>query len=364
MQSRTHTTRHASPIIGIGGMAVAAALLASTVIARGETETGPGQIPSYADFHSGRFLRYLNASETGRIAEVPRIGLAFGERVLHAVIDSGSTGIVVAAAYIPNFDSLPVVGDGRLTYTSSGRVMVGRWVMTPVELVGEEGGRVRTEPMPVLGVTQVRCLEHARDCTPNDRPHNIAMVGIGFGREGDSQSQSTPDKNPLLRVQTTQQHRRGYVLTPTGVHVGLTAANTRGRFTFVKLSRRPDQSDWAGTPACIVLNGQMPPACGSMLVDTGVSAMFMTVPPEQVAGAQATLPPGTNVSIRAGTPNNSSELYSFQVGAESPLAPDRIHLRVSNERAFVNTSFHLLNGYDVLYDADGGYVGFRRRAIP
>jgi hypothetical protein len=26
---------------------------------------------------------------------------------------------------------------------------------------------------------------------------------------------------------------------------------------------------------------------------------------------------------------------------------------------FVNTSVHFLNGFDYLYDADGGFVGFR-----
>lgn len=340
--------------------ALSGAIVAGVVLLAHAGAKAQADIPSYADFHSGKFLRYLNAADGG-LSEVPRIGLAFGERTLHAVIDSGSTGIVVAAAYIPNFDALPSVGDGRLTYTSSGRVMLGRWVVTPLELVGQEGQRIRTEPMPVLGVTEVRCLEHARNCEPNDKPHSIAMVGVGFGREGDSQSQSTPDKNPLLRVEASREHRRGYVLTPTGVHIGLTAANTRSGFSFVKLTRRPDQSDWAGAPACIVLNGQTPPACGSMLVDTGVSAMFMTVPPQQAGDAKGSLPPGTNVSIRIGTADKSSELYSFQVGDDSALAPDAIHLRVSPERTFVNTSFHLLNGFDVLYDADGGYVGFHRR---
>ncbi len=100
----------------ISGAIVAAATL---VAAAPEAQT---ETPSYADFHSGKFLRYLNAGNGG-ISEVPRIGLAFGERTLHAVIDSGSTGIVVAATYIPNFDALPSVGDGRLTYTSSGRVL-------------------------------------------------------------------------------------------------------------------------------------------------------------------------------------------------------------------------------------------------
>jgi len=317
--------------------------------------------PSYERFNEGRFLRYLNAHDY-EIGEVPRIGLSFGDRMLRAVIDSGSTGIVVAARYIPNFDQLESIGEGRLTYTSSGRVMRGQWVITPLALVGQRGERVETEPMPVLAVTNVDCLEQARNCTPTSSPRNIAMVGVGFGREGDRQSQSTPDKNPLLRIANGDgERRRGYVLTREGVHIGLTGANTRGDFKFVKLQRRPDDRDWAGVPACISLNGQTPPACGSMLMDTGVSVMFMTVSPEQASGMDRTLPAGTAVSVRVGTAEQSTELYRFTVGGDSPLAPEGIHLRVSPNRAFVNTSYHLLNGYDVLYDADGGYAGFRRR---
>jgi hypothetical protein len=240
--------------------------------------------------------------------------------------------------------------------------MLGRWVVTPVTLVGKNDAAVQTEPMPVLAVTHVECLRQARDCTPTDTPRNIAMVGIGFGREGDQQSQSTPDKNPLLRVTGgSGERRRGYILSPQGVHVGLTGANTRGAFAFTKLSRQQDRPDWSAIPACISLNGQTPPACGSILVDTGVSVMFMTVPVAQAGQATASLDEGTNVSISVGTAEKSSELYRFTVGGDSVLAPERIHLRVSPDRVFVNTSFHLLNGFDVLYDADGGYAGFRRR---
>jgi len=317
--------------------------------------------PSYDGYNEGRFLRYLNAHE-GEIDAVPRIGLSFGDRTLRAVIDSGSTGIVVAASFIPNFEQLQSIGEGKLTYTSSGRVMRGQWVITPLALVGQRGARIETEPMPVLAVTQVDCLENARNCTPSSSPRNIAMVGVGFGREGDRQSQSTPDKNPLLQMKGGDgQRRRGYVLTREGVHVGLTGANTRGDYRFIKLQRRPDDRDWAGIPACLSLNGQMPPACGSMLMDTGVSAMFMTISPDQAAGQDRTLADGTEVSVRVGTADRSAELYRFTVGGDSPLAPEGIHLRVSPERVFVNTSYHLLNGFDLLYDADGGYAAFRRR---
>lgn len=342
------------PILTVAAVASAAFITAAAAQDR----------PSYDQFNEGRFLRFLNAHED-EIDAVPRIGLSFGDRPIRAVIDSGSTGVVVAARYIPNFDQLQSIGEGKLTYTSSGRVMRGQWVITRLALVGQRGARIETEPMPVLAVTNVDCLETARDCTPSSSPRNIAMVGVGFGREGDQQSQSTPDRNPLLRIAAGDgQRRRGYVLTREGVHVGLTGENTRGEFRFVKLDRRPDGRDWAGIPACISLNGQTPPACGSMLLDTGVSTMFMTVTPEQAGGMQRTLADGTEVAIRVGTAERSSELYRFTVGDDSPLAPDGSHLRVSPTRAFVNTSYHLLNGFDLLYDADGGYAAFRHRRMP
>ncbi|WP_428029194.1 hypothetical protein [Ancylobacter sp.] len=316
--------------------------------------------PDYEPYREGLFLRYLNA-EPGEIDGVPRIGLSFGGRPLRAELDSGSTGIVVASEFVPGFEQMPSQGPAKLTYTSSGRVMVGQWVVTPVSLVGREGASVTTQPLPVMVVTEVQCLDYARECRPTMSPRNIAMVGIGFAREGDKQSQSTPDKNPLLHVTGGEGRRRqGYILSPEGVHIGLTAANTRGAFRYVKLARRPDGADWASLPACIALGGSTLPACGSVLVDTGVSVMYMTVPASQAAGAEGTLPPGTQVAISIGEEGSAFPLYSFAVGDGSPMAPSAVHLRVAdNAPPFVNTSYHLLNGFDVLYDGEGGYVGFR-----
>ncbi|MET0868596.1 MAG: hypothetical protein ABWY35_10870 [Pseudorhodoplanes sp.] len=337
------------------------ALLLTSLLTTAIPAAAQDALPSYEGYRYGRFLRYLDAQE-GPMTKVPRIGLSFGERTLNAVLDSGSTGIVVAARYIPDFESLPSTGEGRLTYSSSGRVMVGQWVVTRVGLVGRDGERVETEPMPVLAVTRVECWENARHCTPHDDPSGIAMVGVGFAREGDHQSQSMPDKNPLLRIAGGGSERRqGYILSPEGVHVGLTGANTRGDFRYIKLQRAADRPDWEPLPACISINGQTPPACGSMLMDTGVSTMFITLPSAQAAGNAGSLPPGTDVSIGVGGPQDGFHLYRFAMGDGSLLAPDSNHLRVSETRTFVNTSFHLLNGFDMLYDAEGGYVGFRRR---
>ena len=71
------------------------------------------------------------------------------------------------------------------------------------------------------------------------------MMGVGFGREHDHQTQSGPDRNPFLRIahiaererdgESTHEMRRGYIVTRRGVHLGLTAGNTRGDFHWLQL---------------------------------------------------------------------------------------------------------------------------------
>lgn len=337
----------------------AAALLAATWI------TSPAFAdmgPDYGNFSRGVYLPYLNAAQ-GLAGRTPSLGISFGERVHTATMDSGSTGVVVAAAMIPGFRNLPSLGAGKLTYTSSGRVMLGQWVSTPMVIHGADGAQARIIAMPVLAVTRVACLRQARNCTPNDNPTGIAMIGIGFAREGDAQSQSTPDKNPFLHLDAEgRAYRGGYVLTPRGVHVGLTEANTRGDFRYFKLERDDAQGDWSPVPACISIEGRKPAACGSMLVDTGVTTMYLTVPAAQAAPGQHGLPPGTEVTVSLGTAASAAPLYSFRAGdAASAMAPKGVTLRVAAVKPFVNTSVNFLNGYDYLYDFDAGYVGFRRR---
>lgn len=319
--------------------------------------------PNYAPFERGVYLPYLNAAQ-GLQGRSPSLGLSFGRDIVRATMDTGSTGVVVAATTIPGFASLPSLGPGKLTYTSSGRVMIGQWVVTPLTLHGADGTVARIDPVPVLGVTRVECLVNARNCTPSASPRGIAMVGVGFAREADQQSQSTPDKNPLLHLNTDGlPYRPGYVVTRYGVHVGLTRANTEGEFRYFKLAPDPAYNDWAPIPACIAVAGRQPPACGTMLIDTGVSTMYMTVPSTQAPVGAKTLPPQQEVAIALGDASSSSPLYTFRTDdPESTMAPNAVVLRVSDTAApFVNTSVNFLNGYDYLYDAGEGFIGFRPR---
>jgi hypothetical protein len=92
-----------------------------------------------------------------------------------------------------------------------------------------------------------------------------------------------------------------------------------------------------------------------------VQDMFMTIPAEQAAGATETLSDGTAISINLGNASNGTDLDDFTIGSGADIEPRKIYLRVSPDRVFVNTSVRLLNRYDILYDADGGYFGVRLR---
>src|SRR5262245_43215092 len=209
----------------------------------------------YAGFEQGAYLAYLNApARGGELTRPPRLRISFGGRGYAVVMDTGSTGIVVSADKIPNIDRLPSLGPVQLTYSSSGRIMIGRWVVTPVTVMGRNGAGITTAPIPVLAVDRVECTDNARRCTPSEAPRGISMLGIGFARRHDHQAQSGPDKNPFLNVAAVnggkaERLRRGYLVTRQGIFVGLTAASTQGDFAYVKLERADE--DWAPTPVCL-----------------------------------------------------------------------------------------------------------------
>jgi hypothetical protein len=364
-----------------------AALVAVIWLALGVAPLHAGSPGRYDDYRHGAYLPYLNApGANDDIATLPRLRISFGERSYGAVMDTGSTGIVVSADKIPNIDHLRSLGPGKLTYSSSGRIMTGRWVVTPVTIAGADGASVTTSTIPVLAVTRIECTATARRCTPNESPRGVSMLGIGFGRPSstdlnDDQAQSRPNKNPFLNIaaisgdgSNATRVQRGYVVTRQGVHVGLTADNTRGDFAYVKLAPAANGRDWAPMPACISINGATPAACGTLLMDTGVTTMYLTVPEDQAApdirtwdGRSPTLRAGTQVTISVPTEEKAAAFYTFKLGGEgNPLAPAHLVLVGGARAPFVNTSVRFLNGFDYFYDADGGFVGLRwtGRAAP
>lgn len=358
-------------------LTLATALAVTPAAAQGGAQ-GAAPAPDLATGGKTVFLPYLNAPLSGApIQHTPKLSISVnGGPPVRGVMDTGSTGMVLAARLIPNLASLPVIKQGELTYSSSGRIMKGVWVKVPVTISGTNGTQITTRPVPVLAVTRIECTPTARRCRPSAHPTHTAMIGIGFARGSEATHLGLADHNPFLSLpdmgsgDTPGTMRRGYVVTRRGVYLGL-SPQVAASMNFIKLDKAEDRPGWSPIPVCMSLGGRQPAACGTALIDTGVTTMYLTLPQEQLAGQ--TQPNGKNLptpisgtSLRiAFGPNGSGPSYSFKAGDKAdPAAPDGITLVDRPGRVFVNTSVRLLNRFDYLYDADGGFAGFRPVAKP
>jgi hypothetical protein len=90
-----------------------------------------------APAQNGIFLEFQNAPAPGKpLNEVPHLSVGVEGALVSAVMDTGSTGVVLSATSIPHVDKLPSLGPGSITYSSSGRIMTGNWVVTPLVIAG------------------------------------------------------------------------------------------------------------------------------------------------------------------------------------------------------------------------------------
>ncbi|WP_425064886.1 hypothetical protein [Reyranella sp.] len=298
---------------------------------------------------------------------VPEIWLSLnGARPRWFGMDTGSTGIVVSAEhFIPGPGDVSQ-GPGRLTYNSSGRVLSGEHWMTDVVIRRDEHTPVATARVQVLRVSQITCLEHARDCRPESNPRNVGFMGIGFDR---GKAQATADnaspKNPFVSLvslasgRPVSAVRPGYVITRTGVHLGMTPALTR-HMAFVKLTPKahaPGVPDWNGAPMTVSVDGVT--GRGTMLMDTGINYMFLSPPAGTRLEHGRRAPEGTRVELfMPDRQRPQPAFYEFRVGRRgNPLHPERVEV-VHDATVFVNTGRMFLEGFDYLYDAAGGYVGY------
>lgn len=319
-------------------------------------------------------LGFFNAPGPGApIRRPPTLGLSIGGAVQSAVMDTGSTGVVVSATSIAGFETLPQLGPGRLTYSSSGRVMRGVYVETPVTIVGADGTRVTTRPIRVLAVTRIDCLKTARNCRSIEAPRRVSMLGIGFARG--RRPGGGAARNPFLNLpgmgdaSTPGPLRRGYIVGASGVQIGLGAGDASG-FARVKLKPDAATGDWAAAPVCLSLEDRRPDACGTMLLDTGVSTMYLSLPAAQTDGletvdmrGESVIADGVRLAVRPGTGEAAPD-YGFIVGDRgAAVAPEKVIVVGRGDRpTFVNTTVRALNAFDYLFDQDAGEIGFRRRA--
>ena len=352
--------------------------------------------PGYWKTTLSKFIPFHNApTNIPPFTSAPSLSFALDGKIYNTTMDTGSTGLLLAAADLPGYDpeaaaKYPI---GWQYFTSSNILQAGNWIPKRLSFLDANV----TATVPVLAVTMsVICpwynLSIDTDscptspdgvtAVPTSMPTGIEYMGVGFGREYEGQPQGTPDKVTLLNIDSidgqplengcvTDGHKKsclneGYVINKTGVSVGLTEENTK-HFSFVKLtlnhSYSDDPRDWTQTPGCVSINGEV---CspGSVLLDTGIPQSYLTVPlsvPVSLAGSE--LADGVNVTVRFGSKGSYAAAYYFIVGSQgNEMAPTEVIVTQSDASSpFFNTGRHLYRDFDILHDALGGYLGLRWR---
>ncbi|HYO67748.1 MAG TPA: hypothetical protein VEU33_16865, partial [Archangium sp.] len=254
-------------------------------------------------------------------------------------VDTGSMGIVVSRSAVP--DALwNAASDrpGQMYYSSSDRLMLGRYVTAPVKLGvprdykgAESGGDYPTTAS--IDVLAVECSCHTHPQTTGSSstsaqepltgeslsckqlegtsaqlggksatlnrcvPARTGMMGVGFARGGHLSSA----KNPFLRLEAMDKGlmHPGYIIRGRAheLELGLTKNGTAD-FKFVQLqlqsqagSEPPSSNpgpgtlryvkEWEAPRACVDFPGQKSEYrqfCGTLLMDTGIDEMLLTVP--------------------------------------------------------------------------------------
>jgi hypothetical protein len=298
---------------------------------------------------------------------VPHVWLKLsGGRPVRFGMDTGSTGIVVAAEhFIPGPNDL-AEGPGRLVYNSSGRILNGERYTTDVAIQRDEYTPVATARVQVLRVSSISCLEHARDCRPESNPRGVAFMGVGFDRNGAQGTEPGTPRNPFVSLVALASGaplssvRPGYIVTREGVHLGMSAERTRG-FAFIKLApnpaSRPGAPEWSAVPMTVSVDGVA--GDGTVLVDTGINYMFLSPPGGTALAHGRRAPTGSRIAVfLPGQRDPQPAFYGFTVGTrDNPMHPERVEV-VQDRGVFVNTGRMFLEGFDYLYDAAGGYAGF------
>jgi hypothetical protein len=301
-------------------------------------------------------------------AHVPQVWMKLpGSLPRRFGMDTGSTGLVVAAEHFTPGPGDVAGGPGRLIYNSSGRILSGERWTTNVEILRNGEVPVATARVQVLRVIEITCLERARDCQPQRNPHGVAFMGIGFDR-GSAQGTAEADapRNPFVNLVALASGaplasvRPGYVITRTAVHLGMTAELTRD-MAFTQLARnpawRPDAPAWSAATMTVSVDGVE--GDGQILMDTGINYMFLSPPQGTRLQRGSRAPSGTQIGIFLPDRRHPQPAsYSFTVGERgNPMHPERIDV-VHDAGIFVNTGRMFLEGFNYLYDAAGGYVGY------
>lgn len=199
----------------------------------------------------------------------------------------------------------------------------------------------------------------------------VSNFGVGFDRTGQGTSPNNnlynQQYNAFLNISQMQSGsmRAGYILTPTGVQLGLDDTVSGYAYTNLtptglsQVAKSP--LDWQAPTGTVSYEGQSS-GTGQLVIDTGISYGILTLPgysPESrfSSGMGVDLiNSGGAVGYQINSATNNI-LDPSRVTFFNPLSGNFTENLPPASTQFFNTGRNVLNTFNYLYDADGGYLG-------
>ena len=393
------------------------ALLSSQLLLPGYSQTTNNPFAGYSGYTQAYTIPY--AAGSGLTApNGPRIDAVIAGTPIELPIDTGSRALYASQDLVPNITN-PAGPAGYVYLNSSARIFQGTWSTQTISFPGAVAVGGAPAPaqsvVPVLVVDTLACsttpppgsataattfqtipasgtvtltngttvpysshtltLTGGQAVSYGDNPGVLASVvnfGVGFDRTGQGTSPNNSQYNqqynaflnmlPMRAAPPTM--RAGFVLSQSGVQLGLTAANSGYAYTNLiptgLAQNPPSPPDWQAPMGNLVYDGSAS-ATGQVVVDTGINFSILTLP--GLAGPTAPPPLTVNLLNSAGAvsyqintdPGNS--LAPTAISAFPPLAGNFSENSGTTRDQFFNTGRRVLNAFDFLYDAIDGYVG-------
>ncbi|TDT96439.1 outer membrane autotransporter protein [Azorhizobium sp. AG788] len=326
----------------------------------------------YNGYSTSYSIPYANTPVFGGPQAQLMVNVTVGGQTTQVQVDTGSQGLVIPQYLFGNqtFTGTP----GTIVYSSSGNNATGIWTTMTVSFPGakDQNGNPTTASASVPVFIEQTANNGTKDCTVAGTGCYF-MMGIGYGRpdNGWTGYQPSLNTNPLLHLTGMDEGtvRSGYIVTATGIQAGLTAANAGQGYALIQLQPSTGQAsaNWTTPPGTLIVtpNGGSPATTAlPVLVDTGISYLWGNLGTASTActyhNQQFTCAPaGTAVTVYLGP--GSYVGYSYVVGGSNnnSAAPP-----ASRDDAIgaLNTGISPLAQFDLMFDAVGGFAGYKATA--
>jgi hypothetical protein len=394
---------------------LAVLLAGGAVLANAQTES-ENPLTGYTGFTQSYDIPYSNSPGYGAASPgESTIGIEILGARHDIIMDTGSRGLYISDNVLPG-NYTPTGITGNLYLSSSKRLFQGTWANLTISFPdatakgGATGAAEATLPVLVVqSITTGSATDSASyttipvsgnvvltdnttlafsDSTLTLAPgqvvayaQNPGVLGAAsnFGVAIDPSGTST---NPNNTDQYNQQYnaflnfdqmkagtmRAGYTLDQSGVHIGLTKDTKGYAYTNLVptgLTQVPGSPpDWQVPTGTLVYDGGNTSMTGRILVDVGIDYAFLILPDEPTSG-NAT----ANVTVNL---LNSDGAVSYEINDKPDNILNPAYVQWSDPEPglfseslppygsqFLNTGRDVINGFDLVYDGEGGYFGLK-----